>query len=86
MNVKFCESCRSLVLADFRYCPYCGSQIPRGPGLEEALTEPFRRLEAASREPALARFAELNEELDRLEADMDLLMSQPETESKHGSS
>jgi hypothetical protein len=43
MNVKLCPACRSLILADFRFCPYCGLAV-KGPGLSEALEEPFARL------------------------------------------
>ena len=76
MNVRFCESCRSLVLADFRYCPYCGVPVSRGPGIEEALSLPFARIEAATGASAPERYAELVERLDRLEAEMDLIISQ----------
>ena len=31
MNVRFCPSCRSLILSDFRYCPYCGAAVSKGP-------------------------------------------------------
>jgi hypothetical protein len=80
VNVRFCESCRSLVLADFRYCPYCGAPVSRGPGIEEALSLPFARIEAARGASAPARFAELAERLDRLEADMDLIISHLDAE------
>ncbi len=44
MNVCFCPSCRSLILADFRYCPYCGAAAAKGPDLAEALAGPFDKL------------------------------------------
>ncbi|HUW42179.1 MAG TPA: hypothetical protein VMV90_14330 [Rectinemataceae bacterium] len=78
MNVRFCESCRSLVLAEFRFCPYCGAPMSRGPGLDEALSLPLARIEASR--AGQARFAELAERLDRLEADMDLIISQLDAE------
>lgn len=80
MNVRFCPSCRSLILSDFRFCPYCGAQVDRGPGLAEALDGPFSRIEGEGLKPegAAGRFAELEGELERLEADMDLLMGELE--------
>ena len=78
MNVRFCPSCRSLLLSDFRYCPYCGAAAPRGPELAEALDAPFARLEASSAADSRGpdRFAELDRQLARLEADMDLLIGE----------
>jgi hypothetical protein len=84
MNVRFCPSCRSLILSDFRFCPYCGSPAPRGPELAEALDGPFSKIESSvppdGREAG--RFAELENALARLEADMDLLLG--ELEEKGG--
>ena len=80
MNVRFCPSCHSLILSDFRFCPYCGAKANPGPDLAEALDEPFARMEGAaprqSREER--RLAELEDELARLESDMDLLMGELE--------
>jgi hypothetical protein len=87
MNVRFCPACRSLILSDFRFCPYCGSPAGRGPGLAEALEAPFARIDEASpsRERAAGRFAELQDRLTRLEADMDLLIGELERpEGKKG--
>jgi hypothetical protein len=99
MNVCFCPSCRSLILADFRYCPYCGAPAAKGPGLAEALS-PFDKLGAkglnastqggaslgdAPRAVAAARpsvFASVQESLDRLEADMDLIIEELEKEGR----
>jgi hypothetical protein len=77
MNVRFCGVCRSLILADFQYCPYCGVPVSRGPGIEEALEGPFARIagDAAKRE-ALVEFEALGQRLDRLEADMDGLITE----------
>ena len=98
MNVCFCPSCRSLILADFRYCPYCGAQAAKGPGLAEALSAPFERLGAPGRassgsaaagavegdaSPARTSvFTRLEESLDRLEADMDLILEALEKEGR----
>ncbi len=46
MNVRFCSSCRALILSGYRYCPYCGLEATRGPGIEEALDPPFMRIQA----------------------------------------
>lgn len=91
MNVRFCPSCRSLILADFRFCPYCGAAASKGPGLSEALAGPFERMgagegiDAAPGEgaPAEAKkdvFAGAEESLARLEAEMDLILEELEKE------
>jgi hypothetical protein len=81
MNVHFCPSCRSLILAEFRFCPYCGAEAAaKGPGLSEALAQPFERLDRA-RTPPLG-FAQAEESLRRLEADMDLILEQLEREGR----
>lgn len=81
MNVRFCASCRALILSGYRYCPYCGTQAPRGPGIEEALDPPFMRIQAegkggraAADGRAADRFAAAWEELARLEAEMECLI------------
>lgn len=88
MNVRFCPSCRSLVLSSFRFCPYCGEAI-KGPDLSEALDPPFERIERSeAEEPAAAArgvadpFARAEESLDRLEADMDLILEALEKEGR----
>jgi hypothetical protein len=79
MNVRFCESCRSLILSEFRFCPYCGAEVPRGPGLAEALDAPFERLEGsrAGTEADCARserrFKDLVHALDRMDEELDLI-------------
>ncbi len=73
MNVRFCPSCRSLILADFRFCPYCGAPAPRGPSLAEALSAPFERMGGGV-------FDEAARSLDRLEADMDLILEEMKKE------
>jgi hypothetical protein len=82
MNVRFCPSCRSLILSSFRFCPYCGEAI-KGPELSEALASPFERIgraEAGDLAPSAPRgsdpFARAAESLDRLEADMDLILEE----------
>ena len=82
MNVRFCPSCRSLILADFRFCPYCGAPAFDGPGIATALDRPFAALEGAQAPLGAARaargqaFAEAEEMLDRLESDMDLILEE----------
>jgi len=81
MNVHFCPRCGRLNLADFSYCPYCGEPAPRGPGLEEALEGPMRRIEESGAAPDGAaarvgrRMAELMACLDALESDMEELLA-----------
>lgn len=94
MNVRFCPSCRSLILSDFRYCPYCGAAVSKGPTLAEALSAPFERIGAdAGPEPmheveAMAEssiFAKAEASLDRLEADMDLILQELEKQGRPSS-
>jgi len=75
VNVRFCRSCRTLILSDFRYCPYCGAQAPRGPGIEEALGPSFSRIEAEAAASRLRDdcFAYAEESLKRLEAEVESL-------------
>jgi hypothetical protein len=93
VNVRFCRYCLTLILSDFRYCPYCGARASRGPGIEEALGGPFSRIEASRADiPAPAEggrgregpgdraIEEAAESLARLEADMDLLLETIERE------
>lgn len=83
MNVRFCPSCRSLLLSSFRFCPYCGEAI-KGPELSEALDPPFERIRLAEGEATVADpFARAEESLDRLEADMDLILEELGKEGRH---
>jgi len=83
MNVHFCPSCRSLILAEFHFCPYCGAVADRGPELSEALAAPFQRLDKAQAPGAAAlRIAAAEESLRRLESDMDLILEQLEKEGR----
>jgi hypothetical protein len=95
MNVRFCPSCRSLILVDFRYCPYCGEAVAvKGPGLSETLDGAFEELDGMGA-PRVAQaggassgasgsdvFASAKASLDRLEADMDLLLDEIEKEGR----
>jgi len=82
MNVRFCPSCRSLTLSSFRFCPYCGEAI-KGPELLEALDSPFERIGLAKGEASVSDpFARAEESLDRLEADMDLILEELEKEGR----
>ena len=93
MNVRFCPSCRSLILADFRFCPYCGAAAAKGPGLAEALSGPFEKMsgseppEPAPEDGNLASartsvFASAEASLARLEAEMDLILEELEKEGR----
>jgi hypothetical protein len=75
VNVKFCRGCRALILSDFRFCPYCGAEAPRGPGIEEALARPFSKIEARA-------FDDAAESLAKLEADMDRIIEALEREGR----
>lgn len=75
MKVRFCTSCGRLILADFMYCPYCGSEAFKAPSLAEVIETPFDRLEERAAAASVAgKIAELSAELERLEADMETLL------------
>lgn len=76
MKVQFCPACGRLNLADFSFCPYCGTQArPRASsGLEEAVAPSFSRLEQGSKSRTLEEIEGLAAQLDLLESEMDLLL------------
>jgi len=81
MNVHFCPGCGRLNLAEFLYCPYCGKPVPRGPGIEEALEGPMRRLEetreatGGTEKRVVRHMTELMASLDAIESDMEELLA-----------
>jgi hypothetical protein len=97
MNVRFCPACRSLILVDFRFCPYCGTAV-KGPGLSEALGEPFAKMSAGlagepasdaprgdqtGEGPGTSIFADAEKSLQRLETDMELILEELEKEGRN---
>jgi hypothetical protein len=76
MNVRFCPNCRSLILTDFLYCPYCGAAAAKGPGLPEALAESFEKLGGSRPSGKTDLFSRAERSLDRLESDMDLILEE----------
>ncbi|MBN1519423.1 MAG: hypothetical protein JW923_04950 [Spirochaetales bacterium] len=71
MRLDFCAACGRIVLRGFSFCPYCGTALKTGSGLEEALERPFERLDAMQSGERERRVDELLAELDALELDMD---------------
>jgi hypothetical protein len=91
MNVRFCPECKSLILADFRFCPYCGAAAAKGPEMEAALEGGFARMGAGqapvpggrARDEARAKvFAGVEESLRRLESDIDLILEEMAKEGR----
>jgi hypothetical protein len=86
VNVRFCPECHSLILSEFRYCPYCGIEATRGPDLAEALETPFSRLSrshpGSQGGEASRRIADLAGRIDCLENDMELLMEDLDREKR----
>jgi hypothetical protein len=79
MVVHFCPHCGRINLADFLFCPYCGVAVSAGPGLPEAIEEPFARMERlapwAGPADASAELEELAARLAAIEADIDELLA-----------
>jgi hypothetical protein len=76
MKVRFCGSCRRLILADFSYCPYCGLELVRGDGLADMVDAPFERLERRRARLAVDdRIAELEAQLELIEAELEIMLA-----------
>ena len=75
MKVGFCGACRRLILADFSYCPYCGTETRRGPELAEAMETPFARIERkVLRLVVTERIDELQSQLATMELELESLL------------
>lgn len=77
MKVRFCTNCRALIFSDFRFCPYCGDSVPRGPSCIEALSRPFSKIEA-DRSAVMTRnayVASIDERLSQLETELENILS-----------
>ena len=75
MKVGFCGACRRLILADFSYCPYCGAEANRGPGLAESVEAPFSRIEKkVLRIVVTERIDELESLLATMELELESLL------------
>ena len=89
MNVRFCRSCKSLILTEVRFCPYCGTEADKGLELRKALDAPFERLDRAQASggagSAAGPFAQAEESLLRLESDMDLILEELKKEGRSSS-
>ena len=86
MRVTFCAACGRMILRSFEYCPYCGRQVEEAAraGFEEAVREPFERLErAAGQAPASPRDVlhgdAVSRRIDRLLGDLARLETEMET-------
>jgi len=82
VKVKFCTSCRALIFSDFRFCPYCGSPVSRGPTCIEALSGPFSKMEAERSTVMTGNdyFASIDERLSQLETELENILSGGGTE------
>jgi len=74
VKVRFCASCRRLILADFRFCPYCGEGLEPGPGLPESLENPFARLERGGVDRVGDHIDELEARLADMELELEVLL------------
>jgi hypothetical protein len=77
VKVRFCTYCRALIFAGFRFCPYCGTPVSRGPSCDEALAAPFSVIEAESRTGNSRNeyLASIAERLSQLETELESIIS-----------
>lgn len=74
MRLTFCGACGRIALKGFIYCPYCGSTLQPGPGIESASNVPFMKLESMQAEFRAKHIEEMLEQLEDLEADVEEIM------------
>ena len=74
MRIDFCKSCGRMVLKDFSFCPYCGGALRVPQGLEQLVSQAFRRLEVVQCTSMDRQIDTLMRDLDCLEAEMDSLI------------
>ncbi len=76
MKVDFCVNCRRLVLADFSYCPYCGTDLGRPADLAALLADPFSKLEKkAERAVVDERIHDLESRLADMEVELETMLA-----------
>jgi hypothetical protein len=74
VRLTFCAVCGRIALKGFVFCPYCGSALQPGPGLDSAASKPFMKLESMQAEYRARHIDEMLELLEGLEADVEEIM------------
>ncbi|MEI6385057.1 MAG: hypothetical protein WCQ50_00370 [Spirochaetota bacterium] len=76
MKVDFCANCRRLVLVDFSYCPYCGTDLGRATDIATLLEDPFSKLEKkAERAVVDTRIQTLESLLADMEVELETMLA-----------
>jgi hypothetical protein len=71
MRVKWCRECGRLGAWNFVYCPFCGSEFPERPALEELVEGGLAPIEARAARDQPDRFERAGRRLDALERDLE---------------
>ena len=70
-----CRSCNRNIAADFRFCPYCGTERIRDYQFRQFLDQSFSDMDGPSQSYSLQWLARLEERLLTLETDLDSFLS-----------
>ena len=71
-----CTFCGREIQAEYRYCPFCGTQCRDSKAVFQEVTNgPFQRLENVAREGAVRRLERMELRLGKIEAELDSFLS-----------
>ncbi|MEE8441828.1 MAG: hypothetical protein V3S41_08915 [Spirochaetia bacterium] len=70
-----CRSCHRNIAADFRFCPYCGTERIRNYQFRRLLDQSFSDMDGAAQSYSMQWLNRLEERLLTLETDLDSFLS-----------